>query len=92
MIKLIEVKGMPDFKLFLKYENGKEGVVDLSYIERRGIFDIWNEPGKFQSVYMNTEVNAPAWSDELDLDPFNLYLKLIGKTFEEYQKEKQTVS
>ena len=92
MVRLIDVKGLPDFKLQLKYNDGKQGIVDLSYITRDGIFDLWNKSGEFEKVYINHESNAPTWNDELDLDPFNLYLKLIGKTFEEYQKEKQAIA
>lgn len=88
MERLVEIKATKPFTLYLKYNNGVEGEVNLSGIERKGVFAIWNDINVFEQVKLDTESGAPTWSEDLDLDPLNLYLMLIGKTFEEYKSSK----
>ncbi|MBC7865337.1 MAG: DUF2442 domain-containing protein [Bacteroidia bacterium] len=85
---MIEIKALENFKLFLKYNDGVYGVVDLSNIERKGVFEIWNTPGEFEKVRIG-ESHVPTWGEELDIDSLNLYLTLVGKTFEEFVQEQK---
>ena len=82
MFKIVEVKPLQGYRLWLRYEDGVEGEVDLSDIAGRGVFAAWNERGFFESVRID-ESGALAWGDQLDLCPDALYLRLTGKTPEE---------
>jgi hypothetical protein len=81
-MKILELSARENFGLFLRYEDGTQGVVDLSSLAGRGVFAAWLKPGVFQSVRLS-EFGAPAWPDELDLCPDSLYLQLTGKKPEE---------
>jgi len=79
MFKIAEVKALQGYRLWLRYEDGVEGEVDLSDIAGRGVFAAWNEQGVFESVRIE-ESGALAWGEDLDLCPDAHYLRLTGKT------------
>ena len=78
MQNVVFVKPLLDFKLRLTYDDGVEGVADLSHLAGRGVFSLWNKPGEFEKVYIG-ESGQIAWSDEIDLCPDALYLRITGK-------------
>ena len=82
MIKPVEVKASSDYRIWIRYADGAEGEVDLSHLAGRGVFSLWRDYTAFQNVYLgpNGEI---AWSDEVELCPDSIYLKLTGKTPEE---------
>jgi hypothetical protein len=86
--KLIDVKGLENFNLSLKYDDGTEGIVNIAHLANKGVFKIWNKTGTFQNVYIDKESNAVAWNDEIDLCPDSLFLRLKGISFQTW-KEKQ---
>ena len=81
-MKIIEISPREGFKLFLGYDDGVTGVVDLSSLAGRGVFASWLEPHIFQQVRL-TEAGALEWPGEVDLCPDALYLELTGKTVED---------
>ena len=82
MFKPLEVKALPDYKLWLRYSDGAEGEVDLSDFAGRGVFRLWNDYSAFEGVYIG-EQGQIAWSNEIDMCPDALYLRLTGKKPEE---------
>ncbi len=82
-----EVKALDNYRIFLKFSNGKEGIVDLSEFQGKGVFKAWDENGLFEKVHINEETKAIAWDENLELDVNNLYLKLVGKSFDEWKNE-----
>jgi len=81
-MKILEAKPLADFKLFLRFEDGTTGDVDLSSYAGRGVFSAWMEPGAFAQVEV-TSTGAVEWPGDLDLCPDSLYLQLTGKSPEE---------
>ncbi|MCZ7648177.1 MAG: DUF2442 domain-containing protein [Planctomycetota bacterium] len=81
-MRIVEVSAQKGFKLFLRYSDGAEGVVDLSALAGQGVFASWLKPGVFEQVRL-AESGAPEWPGEIDLCPDALYLELTGKTAEE---------
>ncbi|TAL70677.1 MAG: DUF2442 domain-containing protein [Bacteroidetes bacterium] len=62
-------------------------IINNNYcVSNQGIFIAWNEPGFFDKVYINTETNAISWSEDIELCPDSLYLKLKNLSFEEWEK------
>ena len=80
-----EVKPLENYRIFLKFADGKEGIVDLSEFRGKGVFKAWDEGGLFEKVHIDTETKAIAWNENLELDVNSLYLKLIGKSFDEWK-------
>ena len=81
-MKITEAKPLEKYKLFVRFDDGVSGVVDLSDIAGRGVFEAWNREGVFEQVRI-TELGALEWPGELDLCPDSLYLKVTGKQPEE---------
>lgn len=79
------VKALEDYRIFLKFSDGKEGIVDLSEFRGKGVFEAWDKEGLFGKVHINDETKAIAWNENIELDVNNLYLKLIGKSFDEWR-------
>ena len=82
MPKPVEVKPLANDRIWLRYDDGVEGAVDLSDLAGRGVFQAWNAPVFFRSVRVASH-GAIEWGSELDLCPDALYMRLTGKSPEE---------
>ena len=82
MLKPVEIKALPNYRIWIRFADGAEGQVDLSHLAGRGVFALWNDPAAFQKVYLGPGGEI-AWSEDVDLCPDSIYLKLTGKTPEE---------
>jgi len=78
MPRLVEVKTLPHYRLWLRYDDGVEGVVDLSPLVGKGVFALWEDEARFAEVHLG-DGGELVWSDEVDLCADALYLKLTGK-------------
>jgi hypothetical protein len=83
----IKVKALPGYKIWLEYNDGVKGEIDLSHLVGKGVFALWNDYQNFEKVYI-TDYRAIAWSEDLDICPDTQYMILTGKTVEEYAKNK----
>ena len=78
MFKPIAVKALPNYRLWLRYEDGAAGDVDLAHLVGKGVFKLWIDLQAFEKVYISQH-GTIAWSEEIDLCPDALYLELTGK-------------
>lgn len=79
---------LPGYKLMLVFEDGITGVVDLSGWRGKGVFNYWDDENNFKAFKV-TASKKLEWNDDIDMDPDAFYLKLVGKSFEEYAGDKQ---
>ena len=77
-MQITEAKPLENYRLFLRFDDEVSGVVDLSDIAERGVFEAWSRDGIFEQVRI-TKLEALEWPGELDLCADALYLKLTGK-------------
>ncbi len=82
MFKPIEVKALKNYHLHVKFSDGVEGEVDLSEFVGKGVFKLWDDYGKFESVTIGSSGEI-VWNDQVDMDSVNMYLKITGKKVEE---------
>jgi hypothetical protein len=77
-----EVKPLDNYRLWVKFSDGVEGIVDLSEFAGEGVFTLWDDYQEFQKVYIgpNGEI---AWSEQVDMCPDAIYLRITGKKPEE---------
>ncbi len=80
-----EVEALENYRIFLKFTDGKQGKVDLSEFRGKGVFEAWDKDGLLSKINIDDETKAIAWNENLELDVNNLYLKLIGKSFDEWK-------
>ena len=82
MPKLLKVEPREGYHIYVEYDDGASGEVDLSHNAGKGVFKVWDEPGAFERVHV-TEYDAVGWGDGLDICPDSVYFRLTGKTPEE---------
>lgn len=82
MARLIEVRALTEFRIWLRYDDGTEGEVNLSDLAGRGVFRAWNDASFFASVRLGFHGEIQ-WGAEIDICPDAMYLRLTGKTPEE---------
>jgi hypothetical protein len=82
MLKPVEVKALADYKIWVKYSDGVEGVANLSHLAGKGVFELWNDYSTFEKVYIGSSGQI-AWSDEIDICPDSIYMEITGKSPEE---------
>ena len=73
----------PDYRLKLRFDDGVEGVVNLSAEVGKGIFAAWKDPKLFASVKIEHGGRSLAWPGEIDLCADALYLEISGMKPEE---------
>lgn len=81
MPKPLEVKALPGYRIWLRYDDGAQGEIDLSDIAGRGVFQVWADPAVFNAVKLGPH-GAIEWSPDLDLCPDAMYLRLTGQKVE----------
>ena len=82
MLTPVEVKALDNYRLWVKYSDGVEGIVDLSNFAGEGVFALWNDYQEFQKVYIGPGGEI-AWSDQIDMCPDAIYLQIMGQNPED---------
>ena len=78
MVRPTEVKPLDNYRLWIKFSDGIEGVIDLSNLAGKGVFALWNDYRKFEKVSIGSGGEI-AWNDQVDLCPDAVYLRITGK-------------
>ncbi len=89
MLKPIAVEPREGFRIWISYEDGAEGEIDLSHLEGKGVFKAWDDREFFESVCI-APYRSITWGDDIDLCPDALYMRLTGTTLDEYRKLSRT--
>lgn len=82
MKKAIDVRALGGYRIWLKYADGATGEVDLSHLAGRGVFKVWADRKIFERVHVDPS-GAIAWSEDIDLCPDALYMRLTGTPVDE---------
>ena len=67
MIRPSQVKALEGHRIWIEFEDGVEGEVDLSDLVGRGVWQAWDDRSLFESVRI-TPYRAIGWGDNDDLD------------------------
>ena len=83
MIKPTKIKAIEPYNIWIEFEDGVSGSVDLSHFAGKGFFKKWEDPGFFDDVKIVFPYRAIQWggSGELELCTDTFYLQLTGKTY-----------
>jgi hypothetical protein len=76
-MKIKHVTYAGDYSIQIEFEDGINGIVNLSDLIGAGIFSVLKDPVQFAKVY--TTGYSVAWSDDLEIDAANIYSELTGK-------------
>lgn len=70
--KIVKCKPQENYKLWIQFDDGLAGVVDLKKLAGKGVFSAWNSIDFFNTVYIDKKTDTVAWGEDLDLDPYVL--------------------
>ncbi|HAT15114.1 MAG TPA: DUF2442 domain-containing protein [Microcoleaceae bacterium UBA11344] len=85
---IISVKPLEGYQLHLKFEDDREGVIDISkLIEFTGIFSPLQDLTYFNQVKLNPEWGTIYWENGADFDPDILYSIITGERIPTFEKE-----
>lgn len=83
---MVEVEAREPYKLWVRFDDGVTGVVDLADSAAvGGIFSAWTDEDYWRTAHVVGDAGAVAWGDggEIDVCPFSLYLEVTGRTLED---------
>jgi hypothetical protein len=73
--RVINVKPIQDYSLYLWFTNGEEGILDMKPYLDKGIFKDLKDVSMFNSV--RPFVGTIQWANEADLCPDTVYLDSV---------------
>ncbi|MEO0058731.1 MAG: hypothetical protein RLZZ312_378 [Bacteroidota bacterium] len=82
--KIKNAVALSGYKLHLSFQDGVDGIVDLSEFVGRGVFEYWNDEENFKKFEIIW--NAITWNEIIDIDADSFYLQIIDKTYFEYAR------
>ena len=82
MCRAIAVQAQDNYMLWVQYDDGVAGRVDLSNLVGKGVFAAWTDRRVFEKVHIGPSGEI-AWNDQIDMCPDAMYLKITGKKPEE---------
>ena len=76
---VVEAEARPGFKVWVRFEDGLEGVVVISHRVGKGGFKRWaDKPAEFSEVAVDAESGTLVWPGGLDVAPDTLYRDVAG--------------
>lgn len=82
-MRIVEARHVEGYKVFVRYPDGANGVIDFSDHPRDGVFEAWNDPDFFRSFRIHPECGVLEWPNELDIAPEYTYAKVSGVPIEQ---------
>lgn len=70
--KIVSCKPLSNYRVWISFDDGLEGEVDLNHLVGKGIFEAWNSVEFFNQVYIDPETHTLTWNEDIDLDPYIL--------------------
>lgn len=78
--RVTAVEPRANYRIWVRFEDGAEGEVDLSDVAGRGVFKRWTDhPHEFAAVSIDPVSGAPTWPGGLDVAPDKLHEDLAGR-------------
>lgn len=80
MVQIVEVQLRGGHRLFLRFDDGSQGEVDISeVVPFTGVFDRLRDPREFAKVRVDPDWGTICWPGDLDLAPEPLYERITGR-------------
>lgn len=85
MVRPIAVKALDGYKIWIEFEDGESGEVDISHLAGKGVFKALDDREIFEYVTIASPYRSIIWigTDELELCTDTFYLELTGKSLDE---------
>jgi len=78
--RVVAVRALVPHKLFLRFEDGAEGEVDIAaMLTFEGVFEPLRDPAFFAQVQLEPDWGTIGWPNGVDLDPLVLHSMVTGQ-------------
>lgn len=78
-VDVVEVKVLENYRLFLQFDDGTSGEIDISeIIPFNGVFKALEDQEYFSHVALNKDIGTICWENGADLSPAFLRQKVIN--------------
>lgn len=75
---LLQAACLREFKVYLEFDDGTKGVIDLEdKAKRGGVFEPLNNPSYFRKLQLDKTLGTICWPNGADLAPEFLYQRLL---------------
>ena len=74
--KIVACRPLPHYRVWIRFDDGLEGEVDLSDLVGKGVFEAWSSVAYFNMVRIDPNTDTLTWGDDIDLDPYVLRDKI----------------
>ena len=82
-----EVKPLAHFQLWLRFEDGVTGTVDLrQHLKFQGVFAPLKDEKEFAKVQVHPELGVVCWPNGADLDADVLYSAITGRKLDDFMR------
>ena len=78
MNRIVQAEARSSYRLWIQFDDGSGGEVDLSDLVGKGVFERWKDPEEFAKVFVDPVTRTVAWPGEIDLCPDSLYEEVTG--------------
>ena len=75
--KIVACKPKPHYLVWIRFDDGIEGEVNLSHLVGQGLFKSWESIEFFNQVYIDPKTDTLTWGNEIDLDPYVLRERIV---------------
>lgn len=73
MVRVTAVKALEPYRIWMRFNDGVEGTVDLSPLIGKGVFQALADPEEFATALVDPATRTVAWPNGIDLCPGALY-------------------
>ena len=70
--KVVACKALPNYHVWIRFDDGLEGKINLSNLVGKGVFKAWKSIDFFNQVRVDPKTDTLTWGDDIDLDPYVL--------------------
>lgn len=71
-VKIVACKPLPHYRVWIRFDDGLEGEVDLNHLVGKGVFEAWKSVEFFNQVKVDPKTDTLCWGEDIDLDPYVL--------------------
>lgn len=79
MIRVLDARPCSEYRVWLRFSDGKEGVVDLKEDLHGPVFEPIQDPDVFASLTVNPDIHTITWPNGADFAPEYLYEKVFAR-------------
>lgn len=73
MLHVVDLRVLQDFRIWLRFNDGIEGIADLAQSLDGAVFEPLRDPAVFANARLDPELQTVAWANGADLAPEYLH-------------------